>query len=160
MRCVYIHIPFCKSICSYCDFCKFLSNNKWEFPYIKILEEEIKQYYEGDTVKSIYVGGGTPSSLSIDNIIQLFKSIEIFNKSNKCEITFECNIDDINDELLKILKINGVNRLSIGVQSLNDKKLSYLNRRHNKKEIINNIKLCRKYDFDNINVDFMYALPI
>ena len=64
MRAVYIHIPFCNSICSYCDFCKFLNYDKWNEPYFKALKKEIDEYYEGDEVKSIYVGGGTPSALS------------------------------------------------------------------------------------------------
>lgn len=160
MRSIYIHIPFCKNICSYCDFCKFLYNDNWASKYLYALESEINQYYEDDAVKTIYIGGGTPSSLSFDSLKRLFQIIKVFKLVDKYEFTFECNVDDINDALLELLKNNGVNRLSIGIQSLNKKKLEYLNRKHNKKEIINNIKLCRKYGFDNINVDFMYGLPI
>lgn len=160
MRSVYIHIPFCKNICSYCDFCKFLYNDNWANKYLYALESEINKYYEEDSVKTLYIGGGTPSSLSFDNMKKLFQIIKIFKLADKYEFTYECNVDDINEDLLELLKNNGVNRLSIGIQSLNKKKLEYLNRKHNKKEIINNIKLCRKYGFDNINVDFMYGLPI
>ena len=160
MRSVYIHIPFCKSICSYCDFCKFLYKESWDLAYLEILKNEINTYYEGDEVKSIYIGGGTPSSLSSECLSKLFEIINSFNKSNDCEITFECNIDDINDELLTKLKLNKINRISVGIQSFNDKKLKYMNRTHTKKEINYNLKLLRKYDFDNINVDFIYALPI
>lgn len=160
MRSVYIHIPFCKSICSYCDFCKFYYKESWALSYMEVLKDEILKYYEEDDIKSIYIGGGSPSSLSIDCLEKLFEIIKVFKVIKDCEITFECNVNDINEELLKILKINNVNRISIGVQSFNKKKLKYLNRNHNKKQIINNIKLCKNYGFDNINVDFMYALPI
>lgn len=160
MKSVYIHIPFCKSICSYCDFCKFYYKEEWVSKYLDILKIEIETYYESETIKTLYIGGGTPSSLSINMIKKLFEIIKIFKLNSEYEFTFECNVDDINKELLEILKENKVNRLSIGVQSFNEKKLAYLNRKHNKKDIINNIKLCKKMGFNNINVDFMYALPI
>ncbi len=157
MRSVYIHIPFCKSICSYCDFCKMYYNKELSSIYLDYLEKEIDMYYEGDIVKSIYVGGGTPSSLDSDDLNKLFRIISKFKKSSEVEFTFECNIDDINDELLTILKENNVNRISIGVESFNKEKLKYLNRNHNKKEIFNNVALVKKYGFDNINVDLIYA---
>lgn len=159
MRSVYIHIPFCNSICSYCDFCKFLNNEKWASDYLDALYKEINTYYEKDKIKTIYIGGGTPSSLSTNNLIKLFKIINIFDKSDDLEFTFECNVNDINIELLKILKENGVNRISIGVESFNKYNLKFLNRKHDKKTIFQNINLCKKFGFDNINVDLIYALP-
>ncbi len=159
MRAVYIHIPFCKSICSYCDFCKFLYDKKWIDLYLDSLNQEITEYYENDKVKSIYIGGGTPSSLSIDEINKLFNILKKFNLSDINEITFECNVNDINDGLLKTLHMNGVNRLSIGIESFNKKNLNFMNRNHNKKDIFEKIKLCRDYGFSNINVDLIYALP-
>jgi len=159
MRGVYIHIPFCNSICSYCDFCKFLYNESWASAYLTILKSEIEEYYEKDMVKSIYIGGGTPSVLSMTNLNKLFNIIKLFKVSNNCEFTFECNVNDINEEFLSLLKENGVNRLSIGVESFNEYNLKYLNRKHDKKDIIKNINLAKKY-FDNINVDLIYALPI
>lgn len=159
MRSVYIHIPFCKSICSYCDFCKFYYNDSWANDYLDHLEKEIDEYYENDEVKTIYIGGGSPSSLSIDNLNKLFNIIKKLNYKNG-EFTFECNINDINEELLMILKENKVNRLSIGVESFNKKNLEFLNRKHTKNEIFKNIELCKKYEFDNINVDIIYALPV
>lgn len=158
MRSVYIHIPFCKSICSYCDFCKFLYKEDWAQAYLNALKDEIYEYYEGEMIKSIYIGGGTPSSLSIDDIKYLFKILEVFKQSDKIEITFECNVNDITKELLTLLKTNGVNRLSVGIESFDKINLKFLNRKHNKKEIFNNIKLAKKY-FKNINVDLIYALP-
>lgn len=159
MRGVYIHIPFCKSICSYCDFCKFLYSPSWAGEYLKALEREIKEKYDNDEIKSIYIGGGTPSCLSKEEILNLFRIIKIFKINSKCEITFELNVDDISINLLEILKENGINRISIGIQSFNDINLKFMNRKHNKKEIKEKIKLAKNY-FNNINVDFMFALPI
>ncbi len=158
MRSVYIHIPFCKSICSYCDFCKFLYNEEWAQSYLNALKNEIYEYYEGDTVKTIYIGGGTPSSLSLDDINYLFKILDVFKKNENAEITFECNINDINKDLLMLLKEKGVNRISIGIESFDSVNLRFLNRKHDKNMIKNNIKLAKKY-FKNINVDLIYALP-
>lgn len=159
MRAVYIHIPFCRSICSYCDFCKFLHNEEWSKIYLDTLSKEVDKYYEQDMIKSIYIGGGTPSSLSTSNLIKLFSIINKFKRISGSEITFECNINDIDVELLKILKENGVNRLSIGIESFDDKNLAFLERKHNKKDIVNKIKLAKEMGFNNINVDLMYALP-
>lgn len=159
MRSVYIHIPFCKSICSYCDFCKFLHEEVYASEYLNELEKEIEKYYDNDPVRTIYIGGGTPSILSINNLKRLFNIIKKFDISKLEEFTFEMNIDDITDEKLLLLKTNNVNRISIGVQSFNDVNLKYLNRKHTKSEIINNVNLTKKY-FDNINVDLMFALPI
>ena len=159
MRGVYIHIPFCNSICSYCDFCKFLHDDVWASKYLDMLNEEVKEYYEGDTVKSIYIGGGTPSVLSFSNLDKLFNITRMFKPSNNLEFTFECNVNDINDTLMMYLKENGVNRLSVGVESFNKYALKYLNRKHTKEEIFNNINIAKKY-FDNISIDIIYALGI
>lgn len=160
MRSVYVHIPFCNSICSYCDFCKYLYNEKWASNYLDSLNEEINKYYENDKIKTLYIGGGTPSSLSIKNLDKLFKILSIFDKVVDCEFTFECNVNDICEDLLILLKKNNVNRISIGVESFNKYNLKFLNRKHDKKSIFKNIELCKQYGFDNINVDLIYALPI
>ncbi len=159
MRAVYIHIPFCNSICEYCDFCKFLKNETWETLYLEALDKEIEKYYENDIIKSIYIGGGTPSSLSTKSIIKLFSIINKLKRISGAEITFECNINDINKELLLLLKNNGVNRLSIGIESFDEKNLTFLGRKHNKKDIITNIELAKELGFKNINVDLIYAIP-
>lgn len=158
MRAVYIHIPFCNSICSYCDFCKFLNYDKWNLPYLKALEKEIDEYYEGDEVKSIYVGGGTPSALNEKCIDELFHILRKFKLKKDAEITFECNVNDITESKLKLLKKHKVNRISIGVESFNKYNLKFLNRKHDKKLIFEKVNLCKEY-FDNINVDLIYALP-
>ena len=113
MRAVYIHIPFCNSICSYCDFCKFLNYENWTEPYLKALKEEINEYYEGDKVKTLYIGGGTPSALKEEYIDKLFNILKVFKLKENAEITFECNVNDITEEKLITLKKHNVNRLSI-----------------------------------------------
>ena len=156
---VYIHIPFCDSICSYCDFCKFIKNEKWIYDYLEELNNEIKQTYKGEIINTIYIGGGTPSSLDIKQLNKLFEIIKIINKLEKVEFTFECNIENITEEKLKFLYNNGVNRLSIGIQTFNEKYLKYLNRNHNKDIIKEKITLAKQIGFNNINIDLMYALP-
>lgn len=156
---VYIHIPFCTEICSYCDFCKRYYNKNIAYKYLQALEKEIRQTYKGEIVKTIYIGGGTPSSLSVAQLEKLFDIIKIFKVSGECEFTFECNINDLTKEKLKLMHNNKVNRLSIGIQSFNEKNLKILNRHYTKKDIFEKINLCKSLNFDNINVDLMYALP-
>ena len=127
MKSVYIHIPFCSSICSYCDFCKCLHNESWASNYLEHLENEIKENYDNEEVKTIYIGGGTPSVLSISNLYKLFDIIKIFKTNSLGEFTFEMNVNDITEEKLKILKENNVNRISIGVESFDKNNLKYIN---------------------------------
>ena len=160
VKSAYIHIPFCNSICSYCDFCKIYYNGDIVSRYLKALEKEIKSYYKNEKLNTIYIGGGTPSSLNINELKELFKIIDILKKENNCEITFECNIDSIDLEKLKFLYEKGVNRLSIGIESFNKDIIKYLNRKHTKEEAINKVSLAKKVGFNNINIDLMYAIPI
>lgn len=152
---IYIHIPFCKSICSYCDFCKMFYKRDWVLKYLKALECEVDKFYQNEVIKTIYIGGGSPSALGLDELKILFSILKRIKKSNVYEFTFECNLDDINEELLIFLKENGVNRLSIGVESFNDKYLKLMNRKV--VNVDNKIKLCKKY-FSNINVDLIYGI--
>ncbi|MDD5865571.1 MAG: radical SAM family heme chaperone HemW [bacterium] len=156
---IYIHIPFCKSICSYCDFCKLLYNEKWVDLYLDSLEKEIKSYNISSKVKTLYIGGGTPSSLSEKCLEKLFTIINKFNFIKNYEFTFECNINDINSNLLNILKKGKVNRLSIGIESFNKDNLILLNRTCDYEDVKNKINLCKKFGFNNINVDLIYAVP-
>ena len=158
-KAIYIHIPFCKSICSYCDFCKFLYNEKWVGAYLTALKREIKDRYMDDDITTIYIGGGTPSALSYDEIKRLMEIISVFKTENLKEFTFECNLSDINKELLLLLKYYKVNRLSIGIESFNKKNLEFMERTADYKEALEKIKLCREYGFNNINIDLMYAIP-
>ena len=154
---VYIHIPFCNKICSYCDFCKMFYNSNLSDKYLDELKREIDKNYLGEEINTIYIGGGTPSCLLESQIKKLLEIIKKFNIKN-LEYTIECNIEDINEDKLKIFKQYGINRISIGVQSLNDRHIKFLNRNHNQDIVKNRIEIVKKY-FDNINIDLIYALP-
>ena len=143
---IYIHIPFCTQICSYCDFCKLYKNEKWIDKYLKALENEIKQNYQGEIIKTLYIGGGTPSALSLNELKKLFKIIQIFKLDKNAEITFETNTEDLTLEKINFLKTK-INRLSIGLQTFNKNYLKTLNRKIN----IENLKYAFQ-NFDNINI--------
>lgn len=157
MNSVYIHIPFCNTICSYCDFCKQFYNELNVDKYLIELEQEIKKNYKGEVIKTIYIGGGTPSCLNIKQLNKLFEIIDIFNK-DLLEFTIECNVD-VSFDKIKLFKKNGVNRISIGIETVNCNHLKTLNRFHSKVDIIEKINFIKKIGIDNINVDLMYALP-
>ncbi len=153
---IYIHIPFCSSICSYCDFCKVFYNEELASNYLDTLKKEVIDNYNNEELYTLYIGGGTPSSLSLSNLNKLFDIIKLFNLSNIKEFTFECNIQDINRDLLKLLKDNKVNRLSIGIETINKEGQLLLNRVISKDDITDKINLAKEY-FDNINLDLIYA---
>jgi len=158
MKSVYIHIPFCNTICSYCDFPKVYSSVCDKKLYLEALKKEIKTNYKNEIVNTIYIGGGTPSVLSIEELKKLLEITNLFKKNTNTEFTIECNIESIDEEKLKLLKKYNVNRISIGIESFDKKIISYLGRFHTKKEAIKKIKLVKKY-FNNINIDLMYAIP-
>lgn len=153
---IYIHIPFCISICTYCDFCKIIYNEKYISSYLDMLEKEIRERYKGEKVKTIFIGGGTPTSLSLDELKRLFDIIKVFDVEEKIEYTIESNVESIDEDKLILMKEYGINRISIGVESFDDDTLKVLGRRHNKEDIFNKIELVKKY-FDNINIDLIYA---
>ena len=155
---VYIHIPFCNTICSYCDFCKLIYKEEWVDKYLNALEKEIKLNYKNEKIKTLYIGGGTPSSLNINQLEKLNKIINLLNLNNLEEFTFECNIESITEEKLKYLKKMNVTRLSIGIETFNDKFLKFLNRNHTNKEIKEKINMAKQLGFNNINIDLIYAL--
>lgn len=154
---IYIHIPFCASICTYCDFCKIYYNKKYIDKYLDSLEKEINERYQGEKVKTIFIGGGTPTSLDNDELKRLLEITKIFDTQETIEFTIESNIESITEDKLKIMKEYGVNRISIGVQSFNNQIIKILGRSHTKEEIYNKINLTKKY-FDNINIDLIYAV--
>lgn len=154
----YIHIPFCDNICNYCDFCKRYNYPKVIDKYLDALKIDIKTNYQGELLRTIYIGGGTPSCLSINELTKLMKIVKLLNFNSEYEFTFECNPENITEEKLIILKENGVNRISLGVESTNNELLKYLGRKHNYKTVKAKVKLIKKY-FNNINVDLIYALP-
>ncbi|MGN0993185.1 MAG: radical SAM family heme chaperone HemW [Bacilli bacterium] len=152
----YIHIPFCKKICTYCDFCKMYYNENLINKYLEALDKEIKDNYRGESLKTLYIGGGTPSCLNMDELRKLFEVLKRFELDSNCEFTFECNLNDVTEELLVFLKENNVNRLSIGVESFNEKILKILGRKYNF-DIEEKITLVKKY-FSNINIDLIYGV--
>lgn len=154
----YIHIPFCTNICTYCDFCKMFYNKKQVTEYLLSLEKEIKSIYKNDLLKTIYIGGGTPSSFDIEDLQKLFDILKIFKKDINFEYTIECNIENITEEKLILFKDNNINRISVGIESFNEKNLSFLGRKYTKEDIFNKMSLITKY-FDNVNIDLIYALP-
>lgn len=156
---VYIHIPFCKTICSYCDFCKMFYNQKWINDYLDSLEKEIDSLYKGEEVSTIYIGGGTPNCLSFNELERLFKIISKFNKAKNVEYTIECNVELLNRAQVNLFKEYGINRVSVGVQTFNPKFLKLLNRHHTKEQVFNKINMLKDANINNINVDFIYALP-
>jgi len=159
MKSVYIHIPFCSSLCTYCDFSKLLYFKKYINKYLSSLEYEINSKYKGEEIETIYIGGGTPSVLSYEELEYLFSIIKIFNKSANLEFTIECNVNDINEEKLKLFKKNNVNRISIGVQTFNQEVLKKMNREHDYKTVKDKIDLIKKIGIENINIDLIYAFP-
>ena len=151
---IYIHIPFCNSICTYCDFCKIFYNKKYINDYLNNLEQEIKVRYKSEIVNTIFIGGGTPSSLDDEELIRLMNIIEIFKLNDNYEFTVECNIESITENKLKIMKKYGVNRISIGVESFDNSIIKLLGRNHTKKDVYNKMKIVKRY-FSNINIDYV-----
>lgn len=153
----YIHIPFCNSICSYCNFVKTINVPDMIDKYLEALDQEIKDLYNQEQLNTLYIGGGSPDCLSVKQLQRLFLITNKLNLSKDIEFTIECNIENITEEKLILFKENKVNRLSIGVQTLNNKFLKYLNRNHTKDIAISNINLAKQY-FDNISIDLIYAI--
>ncbi len=159
---IYIHIPFCKQACHYCNF-HFNVNTSFINDMVKsiIKEIELRKNYITGSLNSIYIGGGTPSLLNKNHLFEILKSInKYFKLAKDIEITFECNPDDLDESKLKEIKSLGINRLSIGIQSFNDKALKYLNRAHDSKKALETYELARKLNFNNINIDLIYGIPI
>ena len=151
----YIHIPFCKKICSYCDFCKIYYDKKWINKYLDSLEKEIKKRYKNEILKTIYIGGGTPSSLDIAELEKLFQIINNLKKDKEYEYTIECNLDSLTKEKVDLFFKYGINRISIGIETFNGKYLKLLNRDLVNLDLINYIK---EIGINNINVDLIYAI--
>lgn len=159
---IYIHIPFCKSKCSYCDFYS-VANNKKLADFIPALLKEIeirKEYLTDKNIETIYFGGGTPSQLDIQDIEIILNQIYThFPIKADAEISFEANPDDLNINYLESLKNLGINRLSIGLQSINNDILKFLRRRHTAEDAISSVENANKCGFKNISVDLIYGIP-
>ena len=158
---IYIHIPYCKQKCIYCDF-YFRTNQSDKSQMIKCIKEELKirKDYLQENISSIYFGGGTPSILNEKEIIDIINTLyKNYKVDGNVEITLECNPDDLNKHTLKKLNKTKINRLSIGVQSFNDEDLILLKRAHNRKKAISSIKTAQDLGFQNITIDLIYGIP-
>lgn len=158
---IYVHIPFCKSKCSYCDFTSFANKEKIIEKYIECLKKEIKNKESNNCIiDTIYIGGGTPSFIESKYIKEIVETIKSkFKIKQEAEITIEINPGTVNEEKLKDYKKTGINRISIGLQSTNNKILKQIGRIHTYEEFLNTYNLAKKVGFKNINVDLMLALP-
>ena len=162
---IYIHIPFCKQKCYYCDFVSFPDKINLQEKYIEALIKELKSYnLEEYDVTTIYIGGGTPSYISSDLIKKVLENLKGKIKNNKTkwediEITIEVNPGTVNKEKLEEYKKQGINRLSIGLQTTNDILLKKIGRIHTYKEFLDTYNLARNIGFENINVDLIIGLP-
>ena len=159
---IYVHIPFCKSRCRYCDFFSTTLLHL-QIPYIEAVkaEAQLRRSYLGEqTISSIYLGGGTPSLLQSKQICSLLEALkENFAVADNAEITMEANPGDLSLEKLRHLRQTGVNRLSIGIQTFSDSALKLLGRRHTAHEATDVVSAAREAGFDNISIDLMYGLP-
>ena len=154
---LYVHVPFCNAICFYCDFAHQVYKNDLVDKWLNKLSQEIHNECK-DLYETIYIGGGTPSCLSCDQLEKLLKLISPFSK-NFLEYTVEVNPESIDIDKIKLLKQYGVNRISMGIQSSDDNILKSLNRHHSFADARNKIRLLQDNGFNNISVDLMYSLP-
>jgi oxygen-independent coproporphyrinogen-3 oxidase len=159
---IYIHIPFCKQACHYCDF-HFSTNQQTRKEIVTAISKEIvlqKNYLEGELVKTIYFGGGTPSLLQADELNSILDSIRSTQQiSDHPEITLEANPDDLSLSRLKEFSTAGINRLSIGIQSFHSDLLTFLNRAHDGATAVSSFRSARDAGFKNISIDLIYAIP-
>ena len=158
---LYIHIPFCQSRCIYCDFYSTTLPKTWQIPYVHALVDELRMRKEEcGEVETLYIGGGTPSQLTQEALLFLFDGIQkTVPISPSAEITLEANPDDISPEWVATLKETPVNRVSMGVQSLDDEILHILHRRHTSKQALEAIDLLQKNGYHNLSIDLIYGLP-
>ncbi|MCD3195392.1 oxygen-independent coproporphyrinogen III oxidase [Clostridium botulinum C] len=155
---LYIHIPFCKQKCLYCDFTSYCGKESQMLSYSKALSTEIDNIKD-KKVKTIFIGGGTPTYLSLEGWNILKKSIDKLQKSEDLEFTVESNPKTFDKEKLEILKSMGVNRISIGLQAWQNKHLKALGRIHTREEFLKSYNMAREVGFENINVDLMFGIP-
>lgn len=160
---LYIHIPFCIRKCNYCDFLSFPANEKTQKLYLEALVQEMKLWREDRgafDIDTVFVGGGTPSALSVDGINILLEAVhKYFCTDGITEFTVECNPGTVSADKLRLYRDGGVNRLSIGMQSTIDGELKSLGRIHSFREFTECYELARKLGFENINIDVMSAIP-
>ncbi len=160
---IYIHIPFCKQACHYCDF-HFNTSQKFKEPLLEGLRTELmmqKNYLPDESISTIYLGGGTPSLLTPAEIEGILSTIvKFYQVAKPLEITLEANPDDLTYNYLEELYEVGVNRLSIGIQSFQEPVLHWMNRAHDREQAVKSVEISRSAGFDNINIDLIYGIPL
>jgi len=155
VKSAYIHIPFCRSKCHYCSFISF-DKPELKKEYLKTLEKEIKFFYGGELLDTLYIGGGTPSLLDSEEIENIAK---LFNINTNTEFTIEVNPEGGNYDFFREIYDAGINRISLGCQSFDDKILKNINRRHNAGQVIEAVRCAQDAGFKNISLDLIYGLP-
>ncbi|MDF2437320.1 MAG: coproporphyrinogen oxidase [Bacteroidota bacterium] len=159
---IYIHIPFCKQACNYCDF-HFSTSLKNKEAFLAALKKEIElqtEYLSGESISTIYFGGGTPSMLAQHELMEIFEALhKNFRIEQGSEITLEANPDDLTLKKITELKGSPVNRFSIGIQSFYDEDLKLMNRAHNANEALDAVKYAQDNGFENITIDLIYGIP-
>lgn len=159
---IYIHIPFCKTRCIYCDFYS-TTRSELKERYVRALCRELqmrREYLRGEAVETVYFGGGTPSQLAEEDFRQIFQALqEVYGLEHCREITLEANPDDLTEAYTVMLRRLPFNRISMGIQTFDDAMLKLLNRRHNAVQAIEAVDRCRRAGFDNISIDLIYGLP-
>lgn len=159
---IYIHIPFCKRRCIYCDFFSTTqSEKKADYVHALVRELEMRKDYVGnEEIETIYLGGGTPSQLSQEELEEIFTYIyKVYKVTLDAEITLEANPDDLTPEYVSMLRKLPINRISMGIQTFQEETLKLLHRRHTAQQAIEAFKRCREAGFKNISIDLMYGLP-
>ena len=159
---IYIHTPFCKRRCIYCDFFSTTQSEK-KPAYVHALCQELdmrKDYLEGEDIETIYLGGGTPSQLAQEELEKIFSALyNIYKVKEDAEITLEANPDDLTPEYVHMLRSLPINRISMGIQTFQEETLKLLHRRHTARQAIEAFQRCREAGFQNISIDLMYGLP-
>lgn len=156
-RGLYVHIPFCSDICSYCDFVKVFYREEIADRYLEVLFEEIARRVDGE-VSSIYVGGGTPTALSESQFRRLLSLLSEYHRKGN-SFTIEANVENLSEEKIFLIKTYGVNRVSLGVQSLNETMIALMNRHHRFEQVKETVDRLKKAGIEDINCDLIYALP-
>ena len=156
---VYVHIPFCKKKCDYCDFISYCNKDNLIEDYVQAVKAEIQSQNIKPEITTIYLGGGTPSYIDSKYIIEILEKIKEKNVSSNAEITIEVNPGTVTKEKLEDYIKSGINRISIGLQTTNDELLKQIGRIHNFTQFLETYKLAKKVGFKNINVDLMLGLP-
>ncbi len=158
---LYIHVPFCATKCHYCAFNTYAFHKEQARQYLGALRSEMELYrLDSDGLRTVFIGGGTPSILSAESLERLFKHLHaVFEVNGAAEITVECNPGTVDRQKLEVMRSRGVNRLSFGVQAMDDATLKQLGRIHTVDEVLRSYDLAREVGFDNINLDLIFGLP-